>query len=343
MTAVGINGLGRIGRLLARRMYERDDARHSLELVMCNEVADVETVVHLLKYDSTHGRFSHPVAFEEGGLRIADRFTHLSHETEPSNVHWGDRGVDVVIDCTGAEFSRASASAHLGRGVGRVLLSQPASVDVDSTIIWGLNHSLLAPNMSVISAGSCTSNALMPVLSVIDRAFGINAGIVTTIHSAMNDQPVIDAYHHTDLRKTRAAFNSVIPVETGLAQGVERFFPHLSDKISARALRVPTLNVSSLDVVLSVDKSTSAHEVNAAISESLDDFDGVLAVNSEPLASCDFLGAEASSIVDTTQTQVSNGHLIKLMIWFDNEWAFVNRMVDIVLRLSDFVAEESSS
>ncbi len=343
MTAVGINGLGRIGRLLARRLYERDDARRALELVMCNEVADVETVVHLLKYDSTHGRFSHPVAFEEGGLRIADRFTHLSHETEPSNVHWGDRGVDVVIDCTGAEFSRASASAHLGRGVGRVLLSQPASVDVDSTIIWGLNHSLLAPNMSVISAGSCTSNALMPVLSVIDRAFGINAGIVTTIHSAMNDQPVIDAYHHTDLRKTRAAFNSVIPVETGLAQGVERFFPHLSDKINARALRVPTLNVSSLDVVLSVDKSTSAHEVNAAISESLDDFDGVLAVNSEPLASCDFLGAEASSIVDTTQTQVSNGHLIKLMIWFDNEWAFVNRMVDIVLRLSDFVAEESSS
>ena len=343
MTAVGINGLGRIGRLLARRLYERDDARRALELVMCNEVADVETVVHLLKYDSTHGRFSHPVAFEEGGLRIADRFTHLSHETEPSNVHWGDRGVDVVIDCTGAEFSRASASAHLGRGVGRVLLSQPASVDVDSTIIWGLNHSLLAPNMSVISAGSCTSNALMPVLSVIDREFGINAGIVTTIHSAMNDQPVIDAYHHTDLRKTRAAFNSVIPVETGLAQGVERFFPHLSDKISARALRVPTLNVSSLDVVLSVDKSTSAHEVNAAISESLDDFDGVLAVNSEPLASCDFLGAEASSIVDTTQTQVSNGHLIKLMIWFDNEWAFVNRMVDIVLRLSDFVAEESSS
>ena len=343
MTAVGINGLGRIGRLLARRMYERDDARHSLELVMCNEVADVETVVHLLKYDSTHGRFSYPVAFDKGGLQIADRPTRLSHETEPSNVLWGDRGVDIVIDCTGTEFTRASASAHLGNGVSRVLLSQPASIDVDSTIIWGLNHSLLTPDMSVISAGSCTSNALMPVLSVIDRAFGINAGIVTTIHSAMNDQPVIDAYHHTDLRKTRAAFNSVIPVETGLAQGVERFFPHLSGKISARALRVPTLNVSSLDIVLSVDKRTSAHEVNAVISESLDDFDGVLAVNTEPLASCDFLGAEASSIVDTTQTQVSNGRLIKLMIWFDNEWAFVNRMVDIVLRLSDFVAEESSS
>ena len=253
MTAVGINGLGRIGRLLVRRLHERDDARRALELVMCNEVADFETVVHLLKYDSTHGRFSHPVAFEKARLRIADRFTHLSHETEPSNVHWGDRGVDVVIDCTGAEFSRASASAHLGNDVSRVLLSQPASVDVESTIISGLNHSLLTPDMSVISAGSCTSNALTPVLSVIDKAFGINAGIVTTIHSAMNDQPIIDAYHHTDLRKTRAAFNSVIPVETGLAQGVERFFPHLSGKISARALRVPTLNVSSLDVFLSVD------------------------------------------------------------------------------------------
>jgi len=343
MTAVGINGLGRIGRLLARRLHEREDASGELELVMCNEVADVETVAHLLKYDSTHGRFSHPVSIETGGLRIADQSIALSHETEPSRVAWGDRGVDLVIDCTGVEFSRASASAHLGKGVKRVLLSQPASIDVDGTIIWGLNQASLKPDMSVISAGSCTSNALMPVLSVIDKAFGINAGIVTTIHSAMNDQPVIDAYHHTDLRKTRAAFNSVIPVETGLAQGVERFLPHLSNKISARALRVPTLNVSSLDVVLSVDKSTSAHEVNAAISESIDAFDGVLAVNSEPLASCDFLGAEASSIVDTTQTQVSNGHLIKLMIWFDNEWAFVNRMVDIVLRLSDFVAEESSS
>ena len=343
MTAVGINGLGRIGRLLARRLYERDDASCALQLVMCNEVADVETIAHLLKYDSTHGRFSHRVGIENGGLTVANRFITLSHEAEPSDVAWSDRGVDVVVDCTGVEFCRASASAHLGNGVNRVLLSQPASIDVDGTIIWGLNHRSLRSDMSVISAGSCTSNALMPVLSVIDKGFGINAGIVTTIHSAMNDQPVIDAYHHTDLRKTRAAFNSVIPVETGLAQGVERFFPHLANKISARALRVPTLNVSSLDVVLSVDKRASAQEVNDAISESLDVFDGVLAINSEPLASCDFLGAEASSIVDTTQTQVSNGHLIKLMIWFDNEWAFVNRMVDIVLRLSDFVVEESSS
>jgi len=180
------------------------------------------------------------------------------------------------------------------------------------------------------------------VLSVIDTAFGIRAGIVTTIHSAMNDQPVIDAYHHTDLRKTRAAFNSVIPVETGLAQGVERFFPHLTHKISARALRVPTLNVSSLDVVVSVECDTTSDEVNAILRESLGRFGGVLAVNDEPLASCDFLGAEASSIVDATQTQVSGRRLIKVMIWFDNEWAFVNRMVDIALRVSEFVTQDSS-
>ena len=187
MTAVGINGCGRISRLFASRLYELHDARHSLKLVMCNEVADVETVVHLLKYDSTHGRFYYPVAFETGGLRIADRYACLSRETEPSNVLWSDRGVNIVIDCTGTEVTRASSSAHLGNGVSRVLLSQPASVDVDSTIIWDLTRSLLMSDMSIISAESCTSNALMPVLSVIDRAFGINAGIVTTIHYAMND------------------------------------------------------------------------------------------------------------------------------------------------------------
>ena len=310
---------------------------------MSNEVADVPTFVHLLKYDSTHGRFSNPVVFERGGLRIVDRFTLKTDENESSNVQLGDRGVEVIINCVSAKLSRVLASPHLGSGVRRLLLFSPASVDVDSTITWGMNHSLLTPEMSVVLAGSCNSNSLMPVLSVIDKAFCINAGIVNTIHLAMNDQPVINAYSHTDLRKTRAAINSVIPVETRLAQGVERFFLHLSDKLSTRALRVPTVNVWSLDVVLSDDKSTSAHDVNAAISESLDDFDGVLVVNSEPLASCDFLGAKASSIVDTTQPQVSDDRLMNPMIWFDNEWACVNRMVDIVLRLSDFVAGESSS
>ena len=196
--------------------------------------------------------------------------------------------------------------------------------------------------MAIVSAGSCTSNALMPILSIVDEALGINAGIITTIHSAMNDQPVIDAYHHTDLRKTRAAFNSVIPVETGLAQGVERFLPHLADKIQARALRVPTLNVSSLDVVLAVDCDTTPEAVNEMIREASPAFSGVLAVNDEPLASCDFLGMDASCVVDATQTQVSAGRLIKLMIWFDNEWAFANRMVDIAIAMSDFGDEKAS-
>ena len=342
MTSIGINGLGRIGRLLTRRLFERHDARAALRLTMCNEVADAATVAHLLKYDSTHGRFAQPVVMDGDHLNIVDQTVLLTHETAQSKIQWSDRDVNIVIDCTGVELNRSSAAQHLGGSVSRVMLSQPASTDVDGTIIWGLNDSTLTPDMSVISAGSCTSNALMPVLSVIDTAFGIRAGIVTTIHSAMNDQPVIDAYHHTDLRKTRAAFNSVIPVETGLAQGVERFFPHLTHKISARALRVPTLNVSSLDVVFSVECDTTSDEVNATLRESLGRFGGVLAVNDEPLASCDFLGAEASSIVDATQTQVSGGRLIKVMIWFDNEWAFVNRMVDIALRVSEFVSQDSS-
>jgi D-erythrose 4-phosphate dehydrogenase len=223
-----------------------------------------------------------------------------------------------------------------------VLLSQPASADVDATIIWGLNQQVLTSEMAIVSAGSCTSNALMPILSIVDEGLGINAGIITTIHSAMNDQPVIDAYHHTDLRKTRAAFNSVIPVETGLAQGVERFLPHLAHKIQARALRVPTLNVSSLDVVLAVDRDTTPEAVNEMIRERSLSFSGVLAVNDEPLASCDFLGMDASCVVDATQTQVSAGRLVKLMIWFDNEWAFANRMVDIAIAMSHFGDEKAS-
>ena len=343
MTRVGINGLGRIGRLLARRITEREDARAALTLAAANELADAETVAHLLKYDSTHGRFSSSVDVSDGAIHIAGKAISLTHEAVFGHDVWVKRNVELVIDCTGEELDRASAAQHLGGSVERVLLSQPASADVDATIIWGLNQHTLTSDMAIVSAGSCTSNALMPILSIVDEALGINAGVITTIHSAMNDQPVIDAYHHTDLRKTRAAFNSVIPVETGLAQGVERFLPHLAHKIQARALRVPTLNVSSLDVVLAVDCDTTPEAVNEMIREASPSFSGVLAINDEPLASCDFLGMDASCVVDATQTQVSAGRLIKLMIWFDNEWAFANRMVDIGIAMSHFGDEKASA
>ena len=336
MTRVGINGLGRIGRLLSRRISERADARSTLTLAAANEIADAETVAHLLKYDSTHRRFGLRVDVSKDGIVIDGRTMSLTHSASFSHELWTARGVDLVIDCTGEAIDRGTASCLLGGSVKRVLLSQPGTSDVDATIIWGLNQEVLTSDMAIVSAGSCTSNALMPVLSIIDGALGINAGVITTIHSAMNDQPVIDAYHHTDLRKTRAAFNSVIPVETGLAQGVERFLPHLANKIQARALRVPTLNVSSLDVVLAVDEETSVENVNRMINEASQSFSGILSVNSEPLASCDFLGMDASCVVDATQTQVSAGRLIKLMIWFDNEWAFANRMVDIAIAMSYF-------
>ena len=342
MMRVGINGLGRIGRLLARRISERVDTREALTIAAANELADPQTVAHLLKYDSTHGRFGLRVDVGRGAIKIDGHSIPLMNYSSAEHDFWHAQGVDLVIDCTGGELDRAAASQHLGGSVKRVLLSQPGSSDVDATIIWGLNQHVLTPTMTVVSAGSCTSNALMPILSIIDDALGINAGIVTTIHSAMNDQPVIDAYHHTDLRKTRAAFNSVIPVETGLAQGVERFLPHLGEKIQARALRVPTLNVSSLDVVLAVDTATSAADVNRIIREASQSFSGVLSVNEEPLASCDFLGMDASCVVDMTQTQVSGGQLIKLMLWFDNEWAFANRMVDIAIAMSKFSDDQAS-
>ena len=342
MIRVGINGLGRIGRLLARRISERPDAGASLTLAAANEIADAETVAHLLKYDSTHGRFGLDVEVTDAGLQIDGKTVALTHRAAFDHKLWTSQSVELVIDCTGEEIDRAKASEHLGGSVERVLLSQPASADVDATVIWGLNEQILTRDMAIISAGSCTSNALMPILFILDRALGINAGIITTIHSAMNDQPVIDAYHHTDLRKTRAAFNSVIPVETGLAQGVERFLPHLAPKIQARALRVPTLNVSSLDVVLAVDTDTTAAAVNQVIREASPSFSGVLSVNDEPLASCDFLGMDASSVVDATQTQVSAGRLVKLMIWFDNEWAFANRMIDIAIAMSNFKDEKAS-
>jgi len=342
MTRVGINGLGRIGRLLARRITERDDARASLTLAAANELADAETVAHLLKYDSTHGRFGESVVVGGGGVHIAGQAIPLTHDASLGNGVWASQGVELVIDCTGEELNRATACHYLGGSVKRVLLSQPGSADVDATVIWGLNQHALTPDLEIVSAGSCTSNALMPILAIVDEALGINAGIITTIHSAMNDQPVIDAYHHTDLRKTRAAFHSVIPIETGLAQGVERFLPHLGDKIQARALRVPTLNVSSLDVVLAVGVETTVESVNQMIRDASPQFGGVLTVNDEPLASCDFLGMDASCIVDATQTQVSAGRLIKLMIWFDNEWAFANRMVDIAIAMSYFEDEKAS-
>lgn len=330
---LAINGFGRIGRTAFRAWASRADARSALNLVAINELADAETVAHLARYDSTHGRFPGRLERVDQHLRVDGEPIALLSARDISALPWSNHNIDLVLECTGAFSDRATAEQHLAAGAKRVLFSQPAQPDVDATIVWGINDRDLNLHQRIVSAGSCTTNALCPVLDVIDRRFGIEAGTVTTIHSAMNDQPVLDAYHNTDLRKTRAAFQSIIPVETGLAVGVPRILPRLANKLTAHALRVPTLNVSAMDIALVTEHSCDAEAVNAVLKEAANGaLSGVLGFTTELLASCDFNGETCSSVVDASQTQVSAGRLIKILVWFDNEWAYANRLLDIALR-----------
>ncbi len=342
---IAINGFGRIGRTAFRAWAQRADAQSALTLAAINELADSETVAHLARYDSTHGRFSGTIRLESGAtvsegsgseqatnLIVNEQAILLLSQPQLDQLPWGEHAIDLVLECTGAFSDRATAEQHLQAGAQRVLLSQPAEPTVDATIVWGLNQAILKGDETVVSAGSCTTNALCPVLQVIDEAFGIEAGTVTTVHSAMNDQPVLDAYHNTDLRKTRAAFQSIIPVDTGLAVGVPRILPQLQGKLTAHALRIPTLNVSAMDVAVYTQRPCSAAAVNDALKTAAEGpLAGILGFTTEPLASCDFNGETRSSVVDASQTQVSANRLLKVLIWFDNEWAYANRLLDIAL------------
>ena len=250
--------------------------------------------------------------------------------------------IDLVFECTGAFTDRKTAERHLNAGAARVLFSQPAESDVDATIVFGVNEDALAPELRVVSAASCTTNAVVPVLDTLSRGFGIEAATITTIHSLMNDQPVLDAYHHTDLRKTRAASQSIIPVDTGLAVGIERILPHLAGKLSAHALRVPTTKVSAIELTVATERRCDREQINAALlaaSEGV--LSGVLDYSLEPLASCDFAGEAASAIVDAKQTQVAAGRLAKILIWFDNEWAYASRLIDVALAWQQRIAESA--
>jgi len=246
------------------------------------------------------------------------------------DLPWGELGVDMVLECTGAFSDRATAELHLRQGSGKVLFSQPAEADVDATVVYGVNHRQLRAGDRIISNASCTTNAIVPVIKALHEAVGIENGTITTIHSAMNDQPVLDAYHHTDLRKTRAASQSIIPVDAGLARGVERILPEMSGRFTAQALRVPTLNVSALDLTVYTRNDTDVAAINRILHDAAQTgFDGVLGYTEELLASCDFNHDARSSIVDASQTRVSGKRLVKVLTWFDNEWGYANRMLDV--------------
>jgi erythrose-4-phosphate dehydrogenase len=305
--------------------------RDSMQVVAINEIADTATVVHLTRYDSTHGRFRGELALEGELLHVNGQPVRLLRQPEIQDLPWAELEVDVVLECTGSFTERSVAARHLERGAGRVLFSQPAQADVDATIVYGINHDLLNDSQQIVSAASCTTNGIVPVITALDDAFGIDTGTITTIHSAMNDQPVLDAYHNTDLRKTRAAGTNIIPIDTGLARGVERILPEMAGRFTAQALRVPVQNVSAMDLVVSVQRDTSVAEVNTALQSASDSaFCGVLGYTAEPLASSDFNQDPHSCIVDAGQTRVSGRRLVKVLVWFDNEWGYANRMLDVV-------------
>ncbi len=329
MTRIAINGFGRIGRCLLRALAERGD-RDGLELVAINEPADAAAMAYLTRFDTTHGRFPEAVELEGESLHVGRRRIALSHQTQPAQMPWKSAGIDLVLESSGAFTDRATAEQHLAAGARRVLFSQPAEADVDATIIMGVNHLQLTATQRVVSAGSCTTNCVVPVIQALDAAFGIEAGSIRTLHAAMNDQPVMDAYHNHDLRKNRAAYASMIPVDTGLARGVERVLPHLKGRLEARAMRIPLADVSAIDLTLQLRSQVSVAQVNACLSGAGQGaLEGILGYTEEPLVSADFVHDARSAIVDAAQTSVANGHLVKLLLWFDNEWGFANRMLDI--------------
>ena len=331
MIRIAINGYGRIGRSVLRALYE-SELQDQIKVVAINEPADIKTIAHLTRYDSTHGRFLADVEVRDDSLIINGESIEIFHIDKLDELPWKNLDIDVVLECSGSFSDRHSAEKHLESGAKRVLFSQPAESDVDATIVYGFNHQTLTGNETIISSASCSTNCVVPVIKVLNDNFSVEGGVITTIHSAMNDQPVLDAYHHTDLRKTRAAMQSIIPVDTGLALGIDRLMPELVGRFQAQAMRVPTLNVSAIDLSVLVNHKIDTEAVNQALATAAEgQFAGVLGYTEEPLASCDFNHDPRSGIVDASQTRVSQHKLIKVLVWFDNEWGYANRMLDTLL------------
>lgn len=328
MVRLAINGYGRIGRCVLRALYE-SPYRDAMRIVAINEPADSTTIAHLTRYDSTHGRFVGRVESAGEELRINGDAVAISHSSLLPDADWTRHNVDVVLECSGTAGRFDELEKHIERGARHVLLSQPGEASLP-TIVYGLNHDELNAEMRVVSNASCTTNAVVPVIDVLHRAFGVRSGCITTLHSVMNDQPVLDAYHHTDLRKTRASGLSMIPVDTGLAAGIGRILPELDGCFAARAVRIPTHNVSAMELNVVLSASVTARDVNAALQMAASGrFVDILGYSDEPLASCDFNHDPRSAVVDAGETRVA-GNLVSVFIWFDNEWGYANRMLDVV-------------
>ena len=329
---VAINGYGRIGRNVLRAIYESGRSKE-IQVVAINDLGDAETNAHLTQYDTAHGKFPGSVSAEGGDLIVNGDRIKVYAVRNPADIPWGSHGVDVVLECTGLFTSKAKASAHLAGGAKKVIISAPGDKDVDGTFVFGVNDDKLTAAHTVISNASCTTNCLAPLAKVLHEKIGIVHGLMTTIHAYTNDQVLTDVYH-SDLRRARSATMSQIPTKTGAAAAVGLVLPELNGKLDGFAMRVPTINVSVVDLSFVAARDTSVAEINDIVKAASEGaLKGILGFNKAPLVSIDFNHDPRSSVYDSTLTKVMGGTLVKVCAWYDNEWGFSNRMLDMTVAM----------
>ena len=329
---VGINGYGRIGRNILRALYESKRTKE-IQIVAINDLGDTNTNAHLTQYDTTHGKFPGSITIENDNMIVNGDKVRVLSERDPSKLPWGELGVDVVLESTGFFTSKVKAQAHINAGAKKVIISAPGGSDVDATVVYGVNDDVLRSKHTVISNASCTTNCLAPIVKVLHENIGVLAGVMTTVHAYTNDQVLTDVYH-TDLRRARSATMSMIPTKTGAAAAVGLVLPELNGLLDGYAVRVPTINVSMVDLSFTAARETTLEEINSLMKQASEtSLSGVLEYNDAPLVSVDFNHNPASSIYDAELSKVINGNLIKVVAWYDNEWGFSNRMLDTTIAL----------
>jgi glyceraldehyde 3-phosphate dehydrogenase len=330
---VGINGYGRIGRNVLRALYE-NGRNDEIQVLAINDLGDAETNAHLTRHDTAHGRFPGTVEVEGDRMVVNGDAIRVCAERDPAKLPWGELGVEVVLECTGLFTDGDKARAHLEAGADKVLISAPGKGNVDATVCYGVNHEILTQDMNVVSNASCTTNCLAPLVKALHDSIGVRCGQMTTVHSYTNDQVLTDVYHK-DLRRARSATHSMIPTTTGAAKAVGLVLPELQGRLQGYSMRVPTINVSVVDFSFIAERETSIDEVNAAVKKATTAMPaGVLGYNEDPLVSIDFNHDPHSSVFDATQTLVTDGTLVKAVSWYDNEWGFSNRMLDVAIAWS---------
>ena len=334
MIKVGINGFGRIGRLILRAILE--NYKNKIQVVAINDLGSIETNAHLIKYDSTHGIIQDEIKTSKDGFIVGNHNIKVFAEKDPTNIPWGKVGADVVLECTGIFLDKLSAEKHIKAGAKKVIISAPGK-EVDFTIVQGVNSNELKKEHNIVSNGSCTTNCLAPVAMILEKTFGINYGYMTTIHSYTGDQKLLDTLHK-DLRRARSTEGAMIPTSTGAAKAMSLVLPSLKGKLDGTAIRVPTPNVSLIDLTLVTEKEVSPESINNAMTEAATgELKGILDVNQKPLVSKDFNHNPHSSIFDVTQTQVIKGKFSRVLSWYDNEWGFSNRMCDTAIQIASFI------